>query len=59
MGRGERHGPLHTVRAIVDGGSGAKREVIEYRLNEAQALLVCVLSRGDEKDALHQIRRPD
>ena len=40
----EGYGPLHTASAMVEIGSGAKRETIEYRLNEPQALLVCIKS---------------
>lgn len=39
------HGPLTQVAAKVGIGSGAQREVAEYYLNEAQALLVCMFAR--------------
>jgi len=40
----ERHGPLLHRTAMVEIGSGAKRETTEYWLNEAQALLICTKS---------------
>jgi hypothetical protein len=40
----ERFGPLHTARAMVDIGSGAKRETTAYYLNEEQSLLVSIKS---------------
>lgn len=39
------YGPIHAQREMVGIGSGAKRETTVYRLNEAQAVLVCMLSR--------------
>lgn len=42
------NGPLLQFDAMVDIGSGAKRAVQEYHLNEAQALLVCMFSRTEK-----------
>ena len=39
------HGPSRQRGAMVEIGSGAKREVQEYWLNEQQALLICMFSR--------------
>lgn len=41
-------GPLHAANAMVGIGSGAKREVTTYHLNEEQALLICLLSRTEK-----------
>ncbi|MFY7960724.1 MAG: hypothetical protein ACOVVK_11660 [Elsteraceae bacterium] len=41
----EMHGPISAAPRMVVTGSGAKREVIEFWLNEGQALVVCMLSR--------------
>ncbi len=40
-----RYGPIRTAREMVRIGSGAVRRVLTYYLNEAQALLLCMLSR--------------
>ena len=40
----ERHGPLRHHGAMVEIGSGARRETTEYWLNEAQALVICTKS---------------
>lgn len=41
----ERHGPIAAEPHMVATGSGARRQVSEYLLNEPQALLVCMFSR--------------
>ncbi|PZR30318.1 hypothetical protein [Caulobacter segnis] len=42
------HGPSCQVSTMVGIGSGAQREVAEYYLNEAQALLVCMFARTEK-----------
>jgi hypothetical protein len=42
------HGPLHQVDAMVEIGSGAFRKTLEYWLNEAQALLICMFARTEK-----------
>lgn len=39
------HGSLPRVVAVITAGKGARRQVEEYYLNEAQALLVCMFAR--------------
>ena len=41
----EMHGPFSTASRMVRIGSGARRSVNEYWLNEPQAVLVCMFSR--------------
>lgn len=41
----EGFGPIHAVREMVMVGSGARRLVTSFFLNEAQALLLCMFSR--------------
>lgn len=38
-------GPIHAAREMVSIGSGARRYVTQYYLNEAQALLLCMFAR--------------
>lgn len=48
------YGPLPQVGAMVHIGSGAKREVAEYHLNESQALLVCLFARTEKAAAVRK-----
>jgi hypothetical protein len=41
----ERYGSLRAVRAMIAAGKGAQRETLEYYLNEAQTILLCMFSR--------------
>lgn len=49
-----RYGPIRTVREKVQIGSGAIREITAYHLNEAQTLLLCMLSRTDRAADVRQ-----
>lgn len=48
------HGPSRRVTAMVEIGSGARRAVEEYHLNEAQALLVCMFARTEKAAAVRK-----
>jgi hypothetical protein len=48
----EGFGPLHSANALVEIGSGARRSVSAYYLNEEQALLVSILSRAPNAPAV-------
>ncbi|RIV82986.1 DUF3486 family protein [Aurantiacibacter xanthus] len=48
------YGPLRTRCEMVELGSGAKREVTVYLLNEEQALLLAMLSRSPLAQALRR-----
>lgn len=48
------HGSLHQTDAMVVIGSGARRAVEEYHLNEAQALLVCMFARTEKAAAVRK-----
>ncbi|MEL7706550.1 hypothetical protein AAG593_09470 [Citromicrobium bathyomarinum] len=50
----ETYGPLHSRSAMVELGSGARREVAVYFLNEEQALLLAMLSRSPLAQALRR-----
>jgi hypothetical protein len=52
----EQFGPSRHRGAMVDIGSGAKREVQEYWLNEGQALLVSILSDAPNAPAVQGFR---
>lgn len=42
------HGTLPQVAAVIVAGNGARMDVEEYHLNEAQALLVCMFARTEK-----------
>jgi hypothetical protein len=48
-----KHGPSPHRTAMVDIGSGAKREVIETYFNEAQALIIVRHSKTPNADAIY------
>jgi hypothetical protein len=53
-----RYGPIHAAREMVLLGSGARREVTVYYLDEPQTLLICMLSRApNAPDAREQMIR--
>lgn len=41
----EQYGSIHAARELIQAGKGARREVEQFYLNEAQALLICMFSR--------------
>lgn len=43
----ERYGSIHAARESIQSGKATIREVTVYRLNEAQALLLCMFSRTE------------
>lgn len=48
------HGSLLQVEAMITAGKGAQRQVAEYHLNEAQALLVCMFARTEKAAAIRK-----
>lgn len=50
----EGYGPISAEMRMVAIGSGARRKVIEYWLNEGQALVICALSRTPKAAAVRK-----